>query len=206
MTFRAIRLLKEADIVLAEDTRTTKKLLVHYDINTPLRSFHQHNEHKVLEKIIDDLKAGTRVCLVSDAGTPGISDPGFLLVRECVREGIPVSTLPGPTAFVPALVNSGFPINEFVFEGFIPVKKGKQTKLKEIANESRTVVLYESPHRILKTIEKLSEYIGDRRICLSREISKIYEENVIGTCKEVLDHFSEKAPKGEIVLVIEALK
>ena len=206
MTFRAVRVLKEVDLVLAEDTRTTKKLFQHYGINTPLKSFHQHNEHRALERTVRELKDGTKMALVSDAGTPGISDPGFLLVRECVKEGILVSTLPGATAFVPALVNSGFPITEFVFEGFLPIKKGRQTKLKVLSEEKRTVVLYESPHRILKTIKQLSELIGERRICVSREISKIYEENAIGTCQEVLTHYEDKTLKGEIVLLLEAIK
>ena len=206
MTFRAVRVLKEVDLVLAEDTRTTKKLFHQYDINTPLRSFHQHNEHRVLERTVQELKDGTKIALVSDAGTPGISDPGFLLVRDCLKEGVSVSTLPGATAFVPALVNSGFPINEFVFEGFLPIKKGRQTKLKVLSEEKRTVVLYESPHRILKTIQQLSELIGERRVCISRELSKIYEENVIGTCQEVIAHYEDKTLKGEIVLLLEAIK
>ena len=206
MTYRAVEVLKEVDHILAEDTRTSGKLLKHYSIDKRLRPFHQHNEHKVLSEVVNELLDGKVLALISDAGTPGISDPGFLLVRECLKNDIKVSTLPGPTAFVPALVNSGFPINEFVFIGFLPHKKGRKRKLAEIAKEERTIVLYESPHRILKTIEQLSELIGDRRLCLSREISKIFEENAIGTCTELLQRFTEKAPKGEMVLVIESLK
>jgi len=206
ITLRALRILKEVDYVLAEDTRTSGKLFKHYEIQTSLKPFHQHNEHRVLEDILEDLKGGKTLALISDAGTPAISDPGFLLVRECLKEKIKVSTLPGATAFVPALVNSGFPLNEFVFEGFLPHKKGRQTKLNVLKEEKRTVVLYESPHRILKTINQLAERIGERRICVSRELSKVYEENLIGTCPELLLHFEEKPPKGEIVIIIEAIK
>ncbi len=206
ITLRALRILKEVDYVLAEDTRTSGKLFKHYEIQTSLKPFHQHNEHRVLEDILKDLKGGKTLALISDAGTPAISDPGFLLVRECLREKIRVSTLPGATAFVPALVNSGFPLNEFVFEGFLPHKKGRQTKLDFLKEEKRTIVLYESPHRILKTIGQLAERIGERRICVSRELSKVYEENLIGTCTELISHFGEKPPKGEIVLIIEAIK
>jgi len=204
ITLRALRILKEVDLILAEDTRTSKKLLAHFDIVTPLKSFHQHNEHKVLDSVMQALNSRKTIALISDAGTPGISDPGFLLVRECIRNKIILSTLPGATAFVPALVNSGFPCERFVFEGFLPHKKGRQAKLNAIATEERTVVLYESPHRILKTISQLSKFIGERRICLSREISKIFEENLIGTCAELLHVFEKKKPKGEMVLIIEA--
>jgi len=207
ITLRAIRLLKEVDLVLAEDTRTSRKLFAHYEIETSLASFHMHNEHQVLLKYIDRLKSGETFALISDAGTPAISDPGFLLVRECVKEGIEVDCLPGATAFVPALVNSGLPNEKFVFEGFLPVKKGRQTRLKLLADEERTMVFYESPHRIIKTINQFVEYFGeDRKASVSREISKMFEETIRGSTSEILRHFEEKNPKGEFVIVVEGKK
>jgi len=204
ITLRAIRLLKEVNIVLAEDTRTSNKLFSHYDIQTPLSSFHMHNEHKVLSKWIERLKMGETIALISDAGTPAISDPGFLLVRECVKQGIEVDCFPGATAFVPALVNSGLPSVKFVFEGFLPVKKGRQTRLNFLIEEQRTMVFYESPHRIVKTLTQFCEYFGEERlVSVSREISKMFEETKRGTMKEVLHYFEEKKPKGEFVIVVE---
>lgn len=203
ITLRALRILKEVDMILAEDTRTSSKLLRHYDIDKPLQSFHIHNEHRTLGRFIDQMKEGQCLALVSDAGTPAISDPGFLLVRECIREGLKVECLPGPTAFVPALVNSGFPLHNFVFEGFLPHKKGRQTALKKIAADDRTVVLYESPHRLLKLLKELNEHIGDtRQVCVCRELSKLYEENARGTANELFIYFDKKGVKGEIVVVI----
>ncbi len=203
ITLRALRLLKEVDIVLAEDTRTTKKLFLHYEISTHLAAFHMHNEHKVLDKWISRLKKGESIALVSDAGTPAISDPGFLLVRECIKEGIEVDCLPGATAFVPALVNSGLPSEKFIFEGFLPVKKGRQTRLKLLAEEERTMVFYESPHRIVKTLTQFCAYFGDERLAsISREISKMFEETKRGTMLEVLQYFEEKKPKGEFVIIV----
>ena len=207
ITLRAIRLLKEADLVLAEDTRTTKKLFVNYNIDTTLASFHMHNEHKVLAEFINRLKAGETFALVSDAGTPGISDPGFLLVRECIKNNIEIECLPGATAFVPALVNSGLPSEKFIFEGFLPTKKGRQTRLKLLLEEGRTMIFYESPHRIVKTLSQFAEYFGeDRKVSVSREISKMFEETKRGKVKEVLTHFEEKKPKGEFVIVVEGKK
>jgi 16S rRNA (cytidine1402-2'-O)-methyltransferase len=203
ITFRALRLLKEVDIVLAEDTRTTKKLFSHYEIDTQLAAFHMHNEHKVLGKWIARLKGGETIALVSDAGTPAISDPGFLLVRECVKEGIEVDCLPGATAFVPALVNSGLPSEKFIFEGFLPVKKGRQTRLILLAEEERTMIFYESPHRIIKTLSQFMEYFGEERfVSVSREISKMFEETKRGTMKEVREYFEQKKPKGEFVVIV----
>ena len=207
ITIRAIEVLKESDIIFAEDTRTSGKLLKEYDIATPLESFHQHNEHKKLESVIERLKSGTIASIISDAGTPGISDPGFLLVRECIAENIPCETLPGPTALIPALVNSGFPINQFVFEGFLPIKKGRKSKLENLSNESRTIVLYESPHRLVKTLKQIMEvFDNSRRVSVSREISKKFEETIRGPLTEIISHFSENVPKGEFVIVIENLK
>ena len=204
ITFRALRLLKEVDIVLAEDTRTTKKLFSHYEIDTQLAAFHMHNEHKVLGKWIARLKGGETIALVSDAGTPAISDPGFLLVRECVKEGIEVDCLPGATAFVPALVNSGLPSEKFIFEGFLPVKKGRQTRLILLAEEERTMIFYESPHRIIKTLSQFMEYFGEERfVSVSREISKMFEETNRGSAKEMLEYFVQKKPKGEFVIIVE---
>lgn len=203
ITFRAIRILKEADLILAEDTRTSSKLLKHYEISKPLQSFHAHNEHKALFAVIEKLKAGTTIALVSDAGTPGISDPGFILVRECVKEGIEVETLPGATAFVPALVNSGLPCDRFCFEGFLPHKKGRKTRLEILAEEQRTIIFYESPYRLLKTLQQLIDHFGaDRQVCVSRELTKIHEENARGTLPEVLQHFEKKKVKGEIVIIV----
>jgi len=207
ITLRALRLLKEVDLVLAEDTRTSKKLFSHYDLQTPLASFHMHNEHKVLAKYIDRIKSGETFALISDAGTPAISDPGFLLVRECVKNKIEVDCLPGATAFVPALVNSGLPNEKFVFEGFLPVKKGRQTRLKLLVDESRTMVFYESPHRVIKTISQFAEYFGEeRKASVSREISKMFEETIRGTISELLVHFGTKKPKGEFVIIVEGKK
>ena len=204
ITLRALRLLNEVDIVLAEDTRNTKNLFSHYKITTNLASFHMHNEHKVLKKWINRLLDRQKIALVSDAGTPGISDPGFLLVRECVKNNIEVISLPGPTAFVPALVNSGISCNKFIFEGFLPVRKGRQTRLKLLSEERRTLIFYESPHRILKTLSQLCDYFGEaRRVSVSREISKLYEETIRGSLKEVTMHFQGKKPKGEFVIIVE---
>ena len=202
-TFRAIRVLKEADLILAEDTRTSSVLLKHYDIHGRLESHHKFNEHKTSEIIRDRILAGLNVALISDAGTPGISDPGFLLVRTCVEQGIEVQTLPGPTAFVPALVSSGFPCDRFCFEGFLPVKKGRQTKLKTLAEEARTMIFYESPYRLVKTLRQLAEFFDpERPCCVSREISKIHEEHRRGTLTEVAQWYTDHEPKGEIVLIV----
>jgi len=207
ITLRALRLLKEVDLVLAEDTRITKKLFVNYNIDTTLASFHMHNEHKVLAKFIDRLKAGETFALVSDAGTPGISDPGFLLARECVSNNIEIECLPGATAFVPALVNSGLPSEKFIFEGFLPAKKRRQTRLKLLSEAEITMIFYESPHRIVKTLSQFVEYFGeDRKVSVSREISKMFEETKRGKVKEVLTYFEEKKPKGEFVIVVEGKK
>ena len=204
ITLRALRILKEVNIVLAEDTRTSRKLFSHYDIDTNLAPFHMHNEHKVLQKWIDRIRSGETIALVSDAGTPAISDPGFLLVRECVKNDIEVDCLPGATAFVPALVNSGLPSDKFVFEGFLPVKKGRQTRLKLLSEEERTIVFYESPHRIVKTLSLFCEYFGeDRQVSVSREISKMFEETKRGSAKEVMEYFEQKKPKGEFVIIVE---
>ena len=204
ITLRALRILKEVNIVLAEDTRTSRKLFSHYDIDANLAPFHMHNEHKVLQKWIDRIKLGETIALVSDAGTPAISDPGFLLVRECVKNDIEVDCLAGATAFVPALVNSGLPSDKFVFEGFLPVKKGRQTRLKLLSEEERTIVFYESPHRIVKTLSLFCEYFGeDRKVSVSREISKMFEETKRGSAKEVMEYFEQKKPKGEFVIIVE---
>ena len=204
ITLRALEVLKQVDLILAEDTRTTSKLLNHYQVSTPLTPYHQHNEHKVLSHLVSQLQAGKTMAVVTDAGTPGISDPAFLLVRECVKEGIKVESLPGATAFVPALVNSGLPCNRFVFEGFLPLKKGRQTLLKKLAEEERTIILYESPMRLVKTLEELAQYLGTDRPCsVSRELTKLFEENKRGTLQEVADHFKSKTVKGEIVIVIQ---
>lgn len=207
ITLRAIEVLKEADLILAEDTRTSGKLLKHFEINTPMQSHHMHNEHKTVGNVIEKLKSGMTIALISDAGTPAISDPGFLLVRACIEEKIKVECLPGATAFVPALINSGLPNDKFVFEGFLPVKKGRQTKLKLLAEESRTMVFYESPHKLVKTLGHFCEYFGEQRlVSVSRELTKLYEETVRGTAKEVLDHYTNKPPKGEIVVIVEGKK
>jgi 16S rRNA (cytidine1402-2'-O)-methyltransferase len=204
ITFRAIEVLKNADKVLAEDTRTTRVLFQHYQIETPLVSFHQHNEHTRLNSIVQELLNGAVIAQVSDAGTPGISDPGFLLARACNENGIAMEVIPGATAFIPALLKSGFALHNFVFEGFLPLKKGRQTKLQQLAAEDRTVVLYESPHKLLKTLEQLLEICGpEKRISASREITKKFEETVTGAIPMVLAHFRNQAPKGEFVLVLE---
>ena len=204
ITLRALRLLKEVDMVLAEDTRTTRKLFTHYQISTPLAPFHMHNEHKVVNKWVERLKSGAKIALVSDAGTPAISDPGFLLVRECIKNNIEVDCLPGATAFVPALVNSGLPSEKFIFEGFLPSKKGRQTRLKILAEEERTMIFYESPHRIVKTLSQFMEYFGDERIVsVSREISKMFEETKRGSMNDVKEYFEEKKPKGEFVIIVD---
>ena len=203
MTFRAIKVLKEVDVILAEDTRNSGKLLKHFDINTPMQSHHMHNEHKTVEGVVQQIKNGKTIALISDAGTPAISDPGFLLTRACVEAGIEVDCLPGATAFVPALVNSGFPNDKFVFEGFLPVKKGRQTRLQLLAEESRTVIFYESPHKLVKTLGQFVEYFGaDRPVSVSREITKLHEETIRGTAAEVLEHYQNKPPKGEIVVIV----
>ncbi|WP_134088362.1 16S rRNA (cytidine(1402)-2'-O)-methyltransferase [Olivibacter sp. XZL3] len=203
MTFRAIRVLKEADIILAEDTRTSAPLLKHFGIDKKAYAHHQHNEHKALNEVIRFLKEGKVVALISDAGTPAISDPGFLLVREAIKNGLDVCCLPGATAFVPALVNSGLPTDSFVFEGFLPVKKGRQTKLKSLVNEERTMIFYESPHRLVKTLGEFGTFLGnDRFISVSREISKIYEETVRGSIESVLTHFENNPVKGEFVICV----
>ena len=207
MTLRAIRVLKEADVVLAEDTRTTGILLKHFDIKQHLLSHHKFNEHGTSAAIVERLLAGQTVALVSDAGTPGISDPGFFLVREAVRAGVEVQTLPGATAFVPALVSSGLPCDRFCFEGFLPQKKGRQTKLMSLQDEERTMVFYESPYRVLKTLQQFSEVFGaDRQVSACREISKVHEESVRGTLAEVIAHFMEHEPRGEFVLVVEGAR
>ena len=204
MTFRGIRVLKESDFILAEDTRTSGKLLKHFEIETPMHSHHMHNEHKTVQKWVNEILTGQTIALITDAGTPAISDPGFLLVRECVKNNIEIDCLPGATAFVPALVNSGLPCEKFVFEGFLPQKKGRQTRLKLLAEEERTMVFYESPYRVLKTLQQFAEFIGeDRQVSVSREITKKFEETVRGTVSEVLTHFENKDPKGEFVIVLE---
>lgn len=207
ITLRALRILKEADLILAEDTRTTGSLLKHYEISNKLRAFHIHNEHKVVDQIVEEIQTLTSVAIVSDAGTPAISDPGFLLARACIKKNIEVTCLPGPSAIIPAVVGSGFPCDRFVFEGFLPHKKGRQTKWEELAEEKRTIVLYESPHRIVKALREMTEYLtADRAICVAREISKIHETFHRGTAQELLTYFEENKPKGEIVVVIEAEK
>ena len=204
ITIRAIRILKEVDIILAEDTRTSGNLLRHYEIDKKVLPHHQFNEHKTLESVVERLSGGQSVALITDAGTPGISDPGFLLVRACVQAGIDVECLPGATAFVPALVNSGFPCDRFYFEGFLPHKKGRQTKLKELAALDQTFILYESPFRLVKTLEQLGEYLGnERRACVSRELTKVFQENRRGTLAELAAWYRVHAPKGEIVIVVE---
>jgi 16S rRNA (cytidine1402-2'-O)-methyltransferase len=207
ITIRGLEVLKQVDTILAEDTRTSGMLLRHYEISKPLQSFHIFNEHKTLTGLIQRMKGGETMALISDAGTPGISDPGFLLVRECLKAGLKIETLPGATALIPALVNSGFPTDRFVFEGFLPHKKGKQTTLKRLAEEERTIVVYESPHRLVKTLEQMVEFFGeDRLVSVSRELTKLYEETFTGRLIEVLTHFKSKEVKGEIVLVIDGKK
>ena len=203
MTFRGVEVLQSVDVILCEDTRTSSKLLQHYQIQKPLSPYHQHNEHKIVEHLVDQLKGGKTFALITDACTPGISDPAFLLVRECIKEGIKVACLPGATAFVPALVNSGIPTNRFVFEGFLPLKKGRQTMLKALAVEPRTIILYESPMRLVKTLKELAVYFGaDRLASVSRELTKMFEENKQGTLQDLAVYFESKSVKGEIVIVI----
>ena len=203
ITIRSIEVLKSVDLILAEDTRISSKLLKHYDIDTPVESFHMHNEHKKLESIINKLRSYFEIALISDAGTPGISDPGFLLVRECINNEVEVECLPGSTAFVPALVSSGLPCDRFSFEGFLPVKKGRTKRLKELSTETKTMVFYESPHRILKTLNDLSNYFDiESQISVSRELTKLYEETFRGTIKESVEHFEKNKTKGEFVIVL----
>tara|TARA_R110002110_G_scaffold49502_27_gene146992 strand:+ start:6243 stop:6920 length:678 start_codon:yes stop_codon:yes gene_type:complete len=207
MTFRAVEVLQEVDLILAEDTRTSAKLLKHFEISTHMHSHHMHNEHKTIQGIVERLKAGDTIALISDAGTPAISDPGFLLTRACVEAEIEVDCLPGATAFVPALVNSGLPNDKFVFEGFLPVKKGRQTRLLSLASETRTIIFYESPHKLLKTLAQFVEYFGgERNISISRELSKLHEETIRGSVSELLKHFEAKPVKGEIVIVVGGKK
>ncbi len=204
ITLRALRVLKEADVILAEDTRTSGRLLKHYEVATPMRAFHAHNEHKTTGQLVQQMADGQRMALITDAGTPGISDPGFLLVRAVLQAELTVETLPGATAFVPALVNSGLPTDKFVFEGFLPHKKGRQTRIQQLAEESRTIVFYESPYRLVKTLGQLKEVFGeDRQAAVSRELSKLFEETQRGTLQELEQHFGQKAVKGEIVLVVQ---
>jgi 16S rRNA (cytidine1402-2'-O)-methyltransferase len=203
-TYRAVEVLQSVEVILCEDTRTSSKLLNHYGIQKPLSPYHQHNEHKIVEHLIQQLSAGKTMALITDAGTPGISDPAFLLVRACIKANVKVECLPGATAFVPALVNSGLTTNSFVFEGFLPLKKGRMTKLKQLTAEKRTIILYESPMRLVKTLDELASYFGeDRQCCVSRELTKMFEENYRGSLKEVADYFRQKTVKGEIVLVVE---
>jgi len=207
VTFRALRILKEVDYILAEDTRNSGKLLKHFEVNTPMMSHHMHNEHKTVEGLVKRMQAGETFALISDAGTPAISDPGFLLTRACIENQIEVECLPGATAFVPALVNSGLPNDKFVFEGFLPDKKGRQTRYLQLAEEVRTMIIYVSPHKLVKTLGEFQAYFGvDRLISVSRELSKLHEETVRGTVLEVLKHFEEKPPKGEIVVVVAGKK
>ena len=203
ITLRALEILKEVDLILAEDTRTSAHLLNHYQVNKPMTPYHQHNEHKVLQHLISQMQEGKKMAVITDAGTPGISDPAFLLIRECIKVGIAVECLPGATAFVPALVNSGIPTNRFCFEGFLPLKKGRQTLLKQLAVEERTMIFYESPVRLVKTLEEFIQYFGEERQCsVSRELSKKFEENTRGTLRHVCDHYKDKTVKGEIVIVL----
>ena len=206
MTFRAVEILNEVDLILAEDTRTSGFLLKHFEIKNKLQSYHKFNEHQQLKHYIDILESGQNIALISDAGTPAISDPGFLLVRACKENNIDVETLPGATAFVPALVNSGLPNDRFIFEGFLPVKKGRQKRLKALVDEDKTMIFYESPHRLVKALQQFSEFFGaDRQVSVSREISKLHEENIRGTIEELIQHFNDKTVKGEIVIVLAGL-
>lgn len=207
ITLRALQVLKEVDYILAEDTRQTSKLLKHFEIEKKLVSYHQHNEHKSIDRIIEDLKQDKTIAVVSDAGTPGISDPGFLIVRACIQHQIAVECLPGATAFVPALVNSGFPCDKFVFEGFLPHKKGRQTRLNLLKEETRTIVFYESTHRLLKTLAQFAEFFGeDRPVSVSRELTKMHEENIRGTVKEVIEYYKTHVIKGEIVIIVHGVE
>jgi 16S rRNA (cytidine1402-2'-O)-methyltransferase len=206
MSFRAVEVLKSVDLILAEDTRTSSVLLQHYGISNPLSPYHQHNEHKVLQHLVDQLINGKKMAVLTDAGTPGISDPAFLLVRECIRNNIKVECLPGATAFVPALINSGLPSNRFCFEGFLPLKKGRQTLLKKLSTEERTMIFYESPLRLVKTLQHFAKYFGNgRNASVSRELSKKFEENIRGTLEELIQHFEIHPPKGEIVIVVQGM-
>jgi 16S rRNA (cytidine1402-2'-O)-methyltransferase len=203
MTYRAVEILNSVDLILAEDTRTSGKLLHHYEIKTPMLSYHMHNEHKISDHIVSRIKGGETMAIITDAGTPGISDPGFLLSRKLIAAGVDIESLPGATAFVPALVCSGLPSDKFVFEGFLPVKKGRQTRLKELTEETRTIIFYESPHKLLKTLADFQTHYGaDRQISISREITKMFEEHYRGTVAEAMNYFTEKKPKGEFVLVL----
>ncbi|MHA4742228.1 16S rRNA (cytidine(1402)-2'-O)-methyltransferase [Dyadobacter sp. MSC1_007] len=203
ITLRAVNILKTVDVVLAEDTRTSGNLLKHLGISKPLHSYHIHNEHQTVARVVERILKGETMALVSDAGTPAVSDPGFLLVRECIRQGVAIECLPGPTAFVPALVNSGLPSDRFTFEGFLPHKKGRQTRLQNLVPEERTMIFYESPHRLVKALQQFAEYFGpDRQVSVSRELTKIYEENIRGTLTEVTAYFADKTVKGEIVIVL----
>ncbi len=203
ITLRALEVIKEVDLILAEDTRNTSRLLNHYDIKKPLTPYHQHNEHKVSAHLVEQMLAGKKMAVITDAGTPGISDPAYLLIRECINAGITIETLPGATAFVPALVNSGLSMTRFSFEGFLPLKKGRQTMMKKLAEEERTMIFYESPMRLVKTLKDFAQYFGEDRPCsVSRELSKMFEENKRGTLKEVASHFEAKQVKGEIVIVV----
>jgi 16S rRNA (cytidine1402-2'-O)-methyltransferase len=207
ITFRALTVLKTVDVILAEDTRTSGKLLKHFNITTQMQSHHMHNEHRMVARLVERIQNGETIALISDAGTPAISDPGFLLTRACVEHHIEVDCLPGATAFVPALVNSGLPNDKFVFEGFLPVKKGRQTRLKLLAEETRTIIFYESPHKLIKTLGHFCEYFGEERpVSVSRELTKLYEETIRGTAKSVLEHYTNKPPKGEIVIVVGGKK
>lgn len=207
ITLRSLEVLQSVDVILCEDTRTSSKLLQHYNIQKPTSPYHQHNEHKIVEHLITQMQVGKTFALITDAGTPAISDPAFLLVRECIKQDIKVECLPGATAFVPALVNSGLTTNRFTFEGFLPLKKGRQTLLKQLATEERTMIFYESPYRLVKTLENFIEYFGAERLCcVSREISKMFEENKRGTLQEVAQHFKAKEPKGEIVIVVAGVE
>ncbi len=207
ITYRAVRVLGEADLILAEDTRTSGKLLQHLGIHTPMQAYHMHNEHKITDKLVDRMKGGETMALISDAGTPGISDPGFLLTRACIEAGIPVQSLPGPTALIPALVNSGLPSDRFTFEGFLPLKKGRQTRLKELSEESRTMIFYESPHKLLKTLEHFIESFGpDRPASISRELTKVFEETVRGSLDDLREYYSQNPLKGEFVIVVGGKK
>lgn len=203
ITLRSLEVLQQVDVILCEDTRTSSKLLNHYQIRKPLSPYHQHNEHKIVQHIVEQLRSGKTMALITDAGTPGISDPAFLLVRECIKEEIKIECLPGAAAFVPALVNSGLPTNRFVFEGFLPLKKGRQTLMKQLTNEERTMIFYESPMRLVKTLESFIIYFGEeRQCCVSRELTKLFEENKRGSLREVCNHFINKTVKGEIVIVV----
>ncbi len=207
ITLRALRILKEVELILAEDTRTSGKLLKHFEITTPMQSFHMHNEHKMLDHIVKRISEGETMALITDAGTPAISDPGFLITRACIENNIEVDCLPGATAFVPALVNSGLPNDKFVFEGFLPVKKGRQTRLNFLAGENRTMIFYESPHKLLKTLHHFAAFFGkDRKISISRELTKLYEETLRGSIQDMIEHFENKAPKGEFVIIVAGKK